>query len=386
MEFSWNKQEDLVREKTRSFLAENLPSGWDAIASQSPGSQAVTDFSKQICPKLAEVGLLFSHWPAEFGGADASPWEHFIIGEQMWEVGEPRGPQYYNVNWIGPTIMKFGTKAQKDFHLRRMTQGTVVWCQGFSEPGGGSDLASLRTKAERGADQQLLINGSKVWTSYARLADFCFLLARTGPGKKELSIFLLPMDRPGITVRPIQSVVGDGDLHEVFFDNVEVQESECLGSLNEGWEVVRFALNFERVGIPRYALGLRTLHRAVDFLKKANSFTEVAAQAAATALAACEAARLFAYEVVDQRTRNAPSTGTTSMARFAIVTAERLVAEFVLDWAPELLVSEEEAMIGTHHKRAVAAGLAAGAAEVQLDLIARHVLGLGVPGGIRTNR
>ena len=97
--------------------------------------------------KLSEAGLLVSHWPEEFGGRGASAWEHFIIGEQLWEAGEPRGPQYYNVNWIGPTILHFGTPAQKEYHLGRMRQGDVIWCQGFSEPSGGSDLGSLRTKA-----------------------------------------------------------------------------------------------------------------------------------------------------------------------------------------------------------------------------------------------
>src|SRR4029078_3057253 len=120
----------------------------------------------------------------------------------MWEAGEPRGPQYYNVNWIGPTIMAYGTPQQKELHLGRMRRGDVVWCQGFSEPSAGSDLAALRTRAVRDGDRYL-VNGSKIWTSYAGLADFCFLLVRTGTERRDISVFLLPMDRPGITVRPI---------------------------------------------------------------------------------------------------------------------------------------------------------------------------------------
>src|SRR5271163_55918 len=130
MEFGWTKQEEAVREKVRSFLKTHLLSDWQETASLSPGSEAVTNFSRIFCPKLADAGLFFSHWPREFGGSDASAWEHFIIGEQMWEAGEPRGPQYYNVNWIGPTIMKFGTAGQKELHLSRMRQGNVIWCQG----------------------------------------------------------------------------------------------------------------------------------------------------------------------------------------------------------------------------------------------------------------
>jgi alkylation response protein AidB-like acyl-CoA dehydrogenase len=282
MEFGWTEEQAIARENVRAFLAEHLTSEWDDIAPLSPGSAAVTNFSKRVCPKLAEAGLLVPHWPSNFGGAGASSWVHFIIGEQLWEAGEPRGPQYYNVNWIGPTIMKYGSAEQQDFHLARMRRGDVIWCQGFSEPSGGSDLAALRTRAERVGDRYR-INGSKIWTSYARLAEFCFLLARTGSERRTISVFLLPMDRKGIEVRPIESVVGEGDLHEVFFDDVEALESERLGPEGEGWSVVRYALNYERVGIPRYALALKTLHRAVGSLISEDEFGEVAKDAAAMA-------------------------------------------------------------------------------------------------------
>lgn len=376
MEFGWTSEQQALRGKVAAFLDARLPADWETIACQSPGSSAVTEFSKQFCPEFAQAGLLASHWPEEFGGADASAWEHFIIGEMLWEAGEPRGPQYYNVNWIGPTIMTFGTDAQQALHLARMLKGDVIWCQGFSEPSAGSDLASLRTRAERAGDGYR-INGQKIWTSYARLAEFCFLLARTGQGRKEISVFLLPMDRPGITVRPIDSVVGDGDLHEVFFDDVEVFEAERLGEEGKGWEIVRYALNFERVGIPRYALGLATLDRAVADLKAGGRFGEGARLAAATAHAACEAAKLLVYESVDQRSKGTPDTGIASLARTATVLAENQVAEFVLDWTPQLFTGDAQPMVATHHKRAIAAGLAAGAAEVQLNLVARNVLGLG---------
>jgi len=376
MEFGWTEEQEDLRVKLRSFLAASLPENWETIASQSPGSQAVTDFSKEFCPKLDDAGLLIPHWPEEFGGRNASPWEHFIIGEVLWEAGEPRGPQYYNVNWIGPTIMQYGTQEQQDLHLGRIRKGDVIWCQGFSEPSGGSDLAAMRTKAER-EGHRYVINGQKIWTSYARLAEYCFLLARTGTGRKEISVFLLPMDRPGITVRPIDSVVGDGDLHEVFFDDVEVFDSERLGPEGKGWEIVRYSLNYERVGIPRYALALRTLNRTVAELQEDGDFGDATQQDAALALSACEAAKILVYEAVDQRTKGAPDTGIASLARVATVRAENRVAEFVLDWVPHLFASVEQPMVATHHKRSIAAGLAAGAAEVQLNLVARNVLGLG---------
>ena len=377
MEFGWTDEQEALRAKLRAFLADNLPTDWDTTASLSPGSQAVTDFSRLFCPKLDAAGMLVSHWPEAFGGNGASAWDHFIIGEVLWQAGEPRGPQYYNVNWIGPTILAYGCEAQQAQHLGRMRQGNVIWCQGFSEPSGGSDLAAIRTRAEKVGDSYR-VNGQKIWTSYARLAEFCFLVVKTGPARRDVSVFLLPMDRPGITVRPIASVVGDGDLHEVFFDDVEVRTSERLGPEGKGWEVIRFSLDYERVGIPRYALALKTLDPAVAELQCEGCFVPEAEFAAATALASCEAARMLVYETVDKRMRGRPDTGSASLARYAVVCAERTVADFVLDWTPHLFTSDEAPMVATHHKRAIAAGLAAGAAEIQLNLVARDVLGLGV--------
>ncbi|MBU6267387.1 MAG: acyl-CoA dehydrogenase family protein [Sphingomonadales bacterium] len=377
MEFGWNEEQQALRARLEAFVVANLPADWEGTASLSPGSQAVTDFSREFCPRLAAEGLLASHWPVEHGGTGASAWDHFLIGEVLWEAGEPRGPQYYNVNWIGPTILAYGSEAQKAQHLARMLRGDVIWCQGFSEPSGGSDLAGIRTRAERVDGERYRVNGQKIWTSYARLAEFCFLVAKTGPARRDVSVFLLPMDRPGVTVRPIASVVGDGDLHEVFFDDVEVRASERLGPEGKGWEVIRFSLDYERVGIPRYALALKTLHRAVAELQREGCFVPEAECAAASTLAQCEAARMLVYETVDKRMRDRPDTGSASMARYAVVLAERAVADFVLDWTPHLFTGDGAPMVATHHKRAIAAGLAAGAAEIQLNLVARDVLGLG---------
>ena len=148
-------------------------------------------------------------------------WEHFILGEEMWAAGEPRGAQYMNVNWIGPTLMRFGTAEQKERYIPEIAAGSAIWCQGFSEPYAGSDLGSLRTRAERDGDDYV-INGSKIWTSYAGLADHCFLLARTSGNRKNGIASSCAMRTPGINVRAIPSLIGDGDIHEVFFDDVRI--------------------------------------------------------------------------------------------------------------------------------------------------------------------
>ncbi|MET0376076.1 MAG: acyl-CoA dehydrogenase family protein, partial [Rhizorhabdus sp.] len=189
MNFAWTDAQQAYRSRVRDALDALLPDDWDSLyAPQGYGSAAQIDFSRRFCPQLAEQSLLVRHWPAEWGGESADPWEQFILAEEMKWRGEPRGPQYMNVNWLGPTLMKYGTAQQQAEHLVRIARGEVIWCQGYSEPGAGTDLAALQTRAEPRGDIYV-VNGQKIWTSYARLADFCFLLARTGPGRKDISIF-----------------------------------------------------------------------------------------------------------------------------------------------------------------------------------------------------
>jgi alkylation response protein AidB-like acyl-CoA dehydrogenase len=373
MDFAWDEEQAAFRSTVRAFLADNLPPDWETLA-HGPASEEQTTFSKVFCAKLSKAGLLIPHWPARWGGRDADPWTSFILAEEMWAVGEPRGGQYMNVNWIGPTLMRFGSDAQKDRYIPPMARGQTLWCQGFSEPEAGSDLASLRTRAEK-LGSRYRINGQKIWTSYAGAADTCFLLARTGEAKFGISIFLVPMNTPGIVVRNIPSMIGDGDLHEVFFDDVDVPESAMLGAEGEGWTIVRTALSLERVGIPRFALAVRMLERVVASLKRADRFNSAACIDAARARAACEVARLHSYRIVDQRRHGIPPGSEGSAARFATVTCERLVAEFVVEHQPDALAGGDP-MLLAHHHRAVVAGIASGAAEIQLNLVATELLGL----------
>ena len=149
MEFDWSPEDAAFRRQLAEFLEEALPGDWDELAKDGPGSEAQAAFARGFCTRLAERGWLTPHWPAAYGGRDASPWQHAMLGEELWGRGEPRGPQYMNVNWIGPAIMKYGSEAQKREHLPRIARGDAFWCQGFSEPDAGSDLVALRTRALR---------------------------------------------------------------------------------------------------------------------------------------------------------------------------------------------------------------------------------------------
>jgi len=373
MDFEWDLQQQAFRATVHAFLAAHLPSDWESLA-HGPASESQAAFSKRFCKELAAAGLLVPHWPARWGGRDADPWIAFILAEEMWEAGEPRGGQYMNVNWIGPTLMRFGSEEQQARYIPPMARGETIWCQGFSEPEAGSDLASLRTRAEKHGSSYR-INGQKIWTSYAGHADTCFLLARTASGREGISIFLLPMDTPGILVRQIPSLIGEGDIHEVFFDDVELPNTSLLGAEGQAWEIVRTALALERVGIPRFALATRMLHRAVERLRKAGQFGHGAIEQAARARAACEAARFYSYGIVDQRRHGIATGPEASAARYATVMAETLVAQFVVEHVPEGL-SGGDPMLLAHHQRAIVAGIASGAAEIQLNLIATELLKL----------
>ena len=378
MEFGWSEEEQAYREEVQRFLAAHLPNDWETLSAGGPGSDAQAGFSRAFCARLAERGWLTQSWPREHGGQDASPWRHAIFGEEMWGNGEPRGPQYMNVNWIGPAIMAYGSDAQKAAHLPPISRGEALWCQGFSEPEAGSDLVALRTAAVRDGDDYV-VNGTKIWTSYANHAQHCFLLVRSDPDSrrhKGISVLLCPMSLPGITVREIPSVVGERYFHEVFFDDVRVPVDCRLGPEGEGWSVVSHALQFERVGAARYH---RAAHILDDLALRARERGVLddprVQERLGHARALCEAARVLTYRVIDQRVHGQPPTADSNLARVAGTDAEQAVADLALE-----IFGEQALAYGsyadTRFRWAMTAGVAVGATEVQLDLVARNLLGL----------
>lgn len=380
MDFNWTEQEIAFRQRLSDFLAKTLPEDWERFSQHGPASPALTEYAREFCGELAKDDLLTPHWPVEIGGQGLDPWHQTILAEEMWIAGEPRGGQYMNVNWVGPTLMKYGTKAQQDRYLLPITCGKALWCQGFSEPGSGSDLASLRTRAvlESGPDgDHYRVTGQKIWTSYAGLADTCFLLVRTSDDRKRgISILLVPMDTPGIVVRQIPSLIGEGDIHEVFFDDMLVPADALFGAEGQAWEIIGYSLANERLGIPRYALARSALDRAVSVLKEQGEWQSEAVKIEAAQCAAlCEAARMASYAIITRRAHGEVIGSETSSARFATVMAERRVAEFVVEYLPEAL-ADAHPYLKMHHQRGIVAGIAAGAAEIQLNIIANDVLGL----------
>lgn len=376
MNFEWTGQEAAFRQRLRDFLVQTLPQEWERFSQHGPASPALTDYARAFCGKLADEGLLTPHWAKEIGGQGLDPWHQTILAEEMWIAGEPRGGQYMNVNWVGPTLIRYGSRAQQAQYLPPITEGRALWCQGFSEPGSGSDLASLRTRAVLEGNSYR-VSGQKIWTSYAGLANTCFLVCRTSDDRKRgISILLMPMDTPGITVRQIPSLIGEGDIHEVFFDDCIVPVSARLGEEGQAWDIIGYSLTNERLGIPRYALARAALDRAVIVLKAQGEWTGEAVKIeAAHAAGLCEAARMASYAIVDRRCRGEAIGSESSSARYATVMAERRVCEFVVEYLPEAL-ADAHPYLKMHHQRGIVAGIAAGAAEIQLNIIATDILKL----------
>jgi alkylation response protein AidB-like acyl-CoA dehydrogenase len=282
------------------------------------------------------------------------------------------------VNWVGPTIMRHGTPGQRRAHLPPIARGEVIWCQGFSEPDAGSDLASLRTAARRdGAGWR--ISGQKIWTSYATMAQWCFLLARTAKGEKRqdgLTIFLVPMSDPAIEVRPIDCLMGPHHLNEVFFDDLVVTDADVLGAVGDGWRIVQEVLAFERVGIARYARCERLLQEAPAAL--GDRWDDVPAELRgrwARMLTHCRRARLLAYRVVALQDRGSVRPADAAAYRIAVTRLDQDSAEVLMELAEHLPESDRfREVVADHWRYAQASTVASGSIEMQRILLARSLL------------
>ena len=378
MEFSWDNDAVVLRQEIADFLDSELPEWWRPTNQTILSGEQHHAFCREFAPRLAERGYHVPHWPSEYGGRDASPWQVAVIAEELWRRGEPRGQQYYGANWIGPAIIRHGTEEQKRHFLPLIAAGRLRWCQGFSEPDSGSDLASLRTSAYLDGDEYV-VNGSKIWTSYAQTAEWCILIVRTDPAAERhagISVLLVPMDSPGLEVREISGCVGEEAFCELFFTDVRVPMGNRLGAENEGWAVTLDALAFERVGAPRYERARYTLQCAVDQLRVTGRLDDAyTVVRLGEAVAAIEAARLLNYRIVDQKARALPPTAEGNVARLASVRAEQLAMDILFDaMGDESLVDMSLSDQGM--RSAMPAGLAAGSSEVNLNIIARQFLGL----------
>lgn len=248
------KESTAFRSQTRAWLEANCP-----LEMRTPYKndgdycwggrnwEFASDYQKEWLEKMVDRGWTVPTWPKEYGGAGLSQEEARILGEEMKALCCRPALQSFGIWMLGPALLKFGTEAQKLEHLPKIARGEIRWCQGYSEPNAGSDLASLASRAEDRGDH-FIVNGQKIWTSYGDKADWIFCLVRTDTAKKHtgISFVLFDMTAPGVRTKPIQLISGKSPFCETFFDNVRVEKSNLVGSLNEGWDVAKYLLTHER--------------------------------------------------------------------------------------------------------------------------------------------
>jgi alkylation response protein AidB-like acyl-CoA dehydrogenase len=247
MDLSYPPEAEEFRGEIRAWLEENLPDGWfDSDFEMTPEEKK--SFNEEWTQRLHEGGWICATWPEEYGGKALSTMQGVVLSEEFARAKAPMRADFFGDTLVGPTILANGTEEQKKYFLPKILDGSMSWCQGFSEPDSGSDLASLKTTAVQDGDEWV-INGQKVWTTQAQFADYCFLLARTDPDVKKqagISYLLVPMKQDGIEVRGIVQPDGTAEFNEVFFSDARCPIENVVGGVNNGWKVANDTLGFER--------------------------------------------------------------------------------------------------------------------------------------------
>lgn len=251
MDFSYTAKEEAFRQELRGWLEQNLPEGWLESQQLPENEEELGAFLRTWQKTLSDSRWAAIAWPEKHGGRDATLMEEIIYHQEMVRVKAPPLVNYVGLHMVGPTLMQIGTTEQQQKYIPKILSGEEVWCQGYSEPNAGSDLAAVQTTAVKQGDKWI-INGQKIWTSFAHFADRCFLVARTSKGEKKhhgITCFLLDMNQPGVEVRPIIQMNGEHDFNEVYLNDAVAYDTEIIGQLDDGWRVTIALLMHERTGI-----------------------------------------------------------------------------------------------------------------------------------------
>jgi alkylation response protein AidB-like acyl-CoA dehydrogenase len=369
------------RTEVRTWLEANLPAALRGRTNRPLPAELMPWYQT-----LSRKGWIAPHWPKQCGGMDATLNEQIIMTEELARVGAPQLPAQ-GLNHIGPILIEFGTEAQKARHLPPIIAGTVIWAQGYSEPGAGSDLASLATRASLEGDH-FVVNGQKIWTTWAHYSDWMFALVRTDPQAQPrhagISFLLLDLHSPGITVRPIRTIAGDDEFSEVFFDNVVVPVENLVGKLNEGWRIANALLGHERLGTsnPQYALigldRIKTMARASGAMADPAFRDRLAAASInVTALSA-----LFSHAVELTNLQRSPGPEASMIKIFGSELLQSL-NDLLIEAAGSQASIEKPITtdfgtvdVSTSFLQARRATIYGGSSEIQRNIIARRVLNL----------
>jgi len=395
MDLNYTLEEERFRDEVRAWLAANLPTDWERLTyAEAENMDQWMAFLKRWQRQLYEAGWAGLSWPEEYGGRGATIIEQLIFTEEM---ARARAPSLLNISigieLVGPAIMHHGTEEQKRRYLPKILSAEEIWSQGFSEPGAGSDLASLQTRAVL-EDDCFVITGQKVWMSWAEYSDYCILLARTGPSTpkhKGISCLLVDMRSPGITIRPTKQITGEAEFSEVFFDGVVVPRENLVGEFNQGWTVAMTILMHER-GTSAIGYQIRFRRELEELIQLARSFERDGRRAAddpllrqklAQAYIEVETLKHNIYRSATQIMRSGkpgPESSIIKLFWSEMDRRQKEVAMEVLGMYSQLAGGSKWAIDHGRWLRAFlwsrAGTIYAGSSEIQRNIIAERVLGL----------
>ena len=408
-------EEAAWRQEVRDFLKTNLPDelksrdeegfGEGQIARNrrdetelrrarqgGEGFRRATGAMAEWRKRLSDKGWVAPAWPREYGGAEMTHMQQFILSQ---EFGEANAPNVggMGISLSGPTIIVHGTDEQKAEHLPKILRGETQWCQGFSEPGAGSDLASLQTRAVKDGDDYV-INGSKIWTSGAQVANWMFMMARTDPDAPKhrgITYFLLDFTTPGITLQPLVQMTGAAGFNQVFFDNVRVPAKNVVGEVNRGWYVGTTTLDYERSGVGAAITARRSVQRLARYARetKDKDFNNLLRNPKvrleiADRMVECNVLDMLVYRILDLQNRGMIPNYEASMGKLyrselnqrIAATAMKLIGLYGLSYDNQSSYSPNRAQYSRNYLSSVSGTIAAGTSEIQRNIIAQRGFGL----------
>lgn len=393
MHFKLMSEDLAFRDGLRAWLAAHWQEDWARMRRRFPSQDAMFAFLREWQRRLFDAGYVGLSWPREYGGRGATIMQQAIFYEEIARARAPELPNVIGLDMAGPALIAHGTPVQKRTHLPRILSGEHIFCQGFSEPNAGSDVAALQTRAVR-ENGGFVINGQKVWTTYAQYADWGILLARTDPAApkhKGLTFFLVDMRAPGVTVRPLRQISGEPEFNEMFFDTVRVPAENVVGRVNGGWEVAITTLMFER--------GPRTISRQLHLRHAIDAALELAKNTARGGVPASadpvirqrlaqlvidtEALRVSNLRALTRMLRGEPPGPEGSAAKLFWSEAVQRALELMLEIeGPYALLTQggdraiEDGYWQQRFLRSRGDTIAAGTSEINRNILAERVLGL----------
>jgi hypothetical protein len=394
MDFTFTHEEEEFRKEVQDWVRKETPQRWLEI---DPGLWQETDeswaLSREFQKKLGQKGWLAPEYPKQYGGLEMGHIKRLILSEELYLYGAPVGVETdISVNWVGPTILLFGNEEQKQKYVTGVAKGDTVFCLGYSEPNAGSDLASLQTTAIEEGDEYV-VNGNKIWTSYGHYSDYCWLAARSDPSAPRkydgMSMFIVDMKTPGITIHPLINLLNRHSFNEVFFDNVRIPKENLVGTKNRGWYELMIALDHERSGIWIAAMLTRIFNSVVEYAKETRHNGEVLAkdpvirQKLADMAVQIEVCRMMCYRVAWMYSQGLqPSTEASASILFGSETMRRLagIGTDILGSYAQLEADSKWAVSCARIERlyleCLTLGVGGGTNEVQRNIIAQRGLGL----------